>query len=134
MKIPEGSTPCPRAGAEAGVRREAPNGGRSGGPRARRAARGDFQNPRTGDGDLGKIHDHKPEFCTYFFLNPADVKTFLYIYPITLHLNMDEYTLLKKYLHSLCLAGVFTIKFTVSKTIFFEKFINYIVIHIVLPK
>ena len=47
---------------------------------------------------------------------------------------MDEYTLLKKYLHSLCLAGVFTIKFTVSKTIFFEKFINYIVIHIVLPK
>ena len=67
LKIPEGSTPCPRAVAEAGVRREAPNGGRSGGPRARRAARGDFQNPRTGDGDLVKIHDHKPEFCTYFF-------------------------------------------------------------------
>ena len=68
MKIPEGSTPCPRAGAEAGVRREAPNGGRSGGPRARRAARGDFQNPRTGDGDLGKIPDQKSEFCIYFFL------------------------------------------------------------------
>ena len=71
MKIPEGSAPCPRAVAESRVRREAPNGGRSGGPRARRAARGDFENPRTGDGDLGKIHDHKPEFCTYFFLNPV---------------------------------------------------------------
>ena len=35
-------------------------------PRARRAARGDFQNPRTGDGDLGKIPDQKPEFYTYF--------------------------------------------------------------------
>ena len=79
LKFPEGSTPCPRAVAEAGVRREAPNGGRSGGLRARRAARGDFQNPRTGDGDLVKIHDHKPEFCTYFFLNPGDIKTFLYI-------------------------------------------------------
>ena len=48
-------------------------------PRARRAARGDFQNPRAGDGDLGKIHDHKPEFCTYFFLNPGDIKTFLFL-------------------------------------------------------
>ena len=86
-------------------------------PRARRAARGDFQNPRTGDGDLGKIHDHKPEFCTYFFLKPGDIKTFS-IYPITLHLYMDEYTLLKKYLDSLCLAEVFIIKFTVTKTLF----------------
>ena len=42
--------------------------GRSVGPRARRAAQGDFQNPRTGDGDLGKIPDQKSEFCTYFFL------------------------------------------------------------------
>ena len=40
-------------------------------PRARRAARGDFKNPRTGDGDLGKIPDQKPEFCTYFFLIPV---------------------------------------------------------------
>ena len=23
----------------------------------------------------GKIHDHKLEFCTYFFLNPGDIKT-----------------------------------------------------------
>ena len=59
-------------------------------PRARRAAQGDFQNTRTGVGDLGKIHDHKPEFCTYFFLNHAS------IYPITLHLYMDEYYCTKK--------------------------------------
>ena len=45
LKIPEGSTPCPRAGAEAGVRREAPNEGRSGGPRARRVARRIFKIP-----------------------------------------------------------------------------------------
>ena len=77
MKIPEGSTPCPRAVAEAGVRREAPNGGRSGGPRARRAARGDFQNPRTGDGDLDKIPDQKPEFCTYFFSLVCNIQTLL---------------------------------------------------------
>ena len=70
MTIPEGSTRSQRAEAEAGVRREAPNGGRSGGPRARRAARGDFQNPRTGDGDLAKIPEQKTEFCTYFFLTP----------------------------------------------------------------
>ena len=70
MKIPKDSTPCPRVGAEAGERREAPNGGRSGGPRERRAARGDFKNPQTGDGDLGKIPDQKPEFCTYFFFTP----------------------------------------------------------------
>ena len=87
-----GTPPGSRGGAESGVRREAPNGGRSGGPRARRAARGDFQNPRTGDGDLGKIHDHKPEFCTYFFLNPGILVTSKYfsIYSITLRLCMDE--------------------------------------------
>ena len=80
MKIPEGSSPCPRAGAEAGVRREAPNGGRSGGPRARRAARGVFQNPRTGDGDLAKNADQKPEFCTYFFSHsyPTLIKQYEY--------------------------------------------------------
>ena len=68
LKIPEGSTPCPRAGAEAGVRREAPNGGRSVGPRARRAARGDFQNPRTGDGDLGKSPIKNQNFVHIFFM------------------------------------------------------------------
>ena len=31
---------------------EGRSGGQSGGPRARRAARGGFQNPRTGEGDL----------------------------------------------------------------------------------
>ena len=46
-------------------------------PRARRAARRDFQNPRTGDGDLGKIPDHKPEFCTYFFSLVSHIQTIL---------------------------------------------------------
>ena len=45
-------------------------------PRARAAARRDFQNPRRADEDLGKIHDHKPEFSTYFFLNPCYIKLF----------------------------------------------------------
>ena len=45
-----------------------PEGGRSGGPRARRGARGDFSNPRTDEGDLAKISETKSEFCTYFFL------------------------------------------------------------------
>ena len=42
LKNPEGTLAGPRAGAEAGERREAPNGGRSGGPSSRRGARGDF--------------------------------------------------------------------------------------------
>ena len=46
-------------------------------PRARRAARGDFQNPRTGDGDLDKIPDQKPEFCTYFFSLVSNIQTLL---------------------------------------------------------
>ena len=65
---PEGNPPGPRAGAEAGERREAPNGGRSGGPRARRAARGDFQNPRTGDGDLGESPIKNQNFVHIFFM------------------------------------------------------------------
>ena len=67
MKVAKGSTPRPRAAAEAGVRREAPNGGRSGGPRARRGARGDFQNPRTGDGDLAKNPRSKTRILYIFF-------------------------------------------------------------------
>ena len=43
------------------------------------------------------------------------------IYPITLHLYMDEYTLLKKYFDSVCLAGVFIIKLTVTNTLFLRK-------------
>ena len=61
MKNPEGTLAGPRAGAEAGERREAPNGGRSGGPRARQRARGVFQIPDRAEGDLAKIPDEKPE-------------------------------------------------------------------------
>ena len=117
LKLPEGRTPYPADVAEARMMREVTNGDRNWGPRAGSAAQNNFQNPRTCDGVLGKIHGHKPEFCTYFFLNPGDIKTFS-IYPITLHLYMDEYTLQKTYLDSLCLAEVFIIKFTVTKTLF----------------
>ena len=62
LKILEGSTPCPRAVAEAVLWREAPNRGRSGGPWARCAARGGFQNPRTGEGDLDENPGPKTRF------------------------------------------------------------------------
>ena len=62
LKILEGSTPCPRAVAEAVLLREAPNRGRNGGPRSRRASRGDFQNPRTGEGDLDENPGPKTRF------------------------------------------------------------------------
>ena len=60
-----GTLPGPRGGAEAGERREAPNGGRSGGPRARSRARGDFQIPE-GQGDLRQ--------------NPQEIIRILYIF------------------------------------------------------
>ena len=44
LKIPSGSTPCPRASAPASVRRFAPHSGLRYGPRARRATLEDFQN------------------------------------------------------------------------------------------
>ena len=53
LKIPSGSTLCPWGRAKAEERRFAALSGLRSAPRARRAARGDFQNPRTGD-DLGK--------------------------------------------------------------------------------
>ena len=37
-------------------------------PRARRAARGNFQNPRTGDGDLGKSPIKNQNFVHIFFI------------------------------------------------------------------
>ena len=37
------------------------------GPRARRGARGDFQNPRTDEGDLTENPPTKSKLCTYFF-------------------------------------------------------------------
>ena len=49
------------------MRREAPNGGRSGGPRARRGARGDFSNPRTDEGDLAENPRHKIRILYIFF-------------------------------------------------------------------
>ena len=50
LKIPEGSTPCPRGRAKAGERREAPLSGLHSAPWARRAALGDFQNPLQASG------------------------------------------------------------------------------------
>ena len=51
FKTPEGKLAGPRAGAEAGERSEATNGGRSGGPRARQLARGVFKIPDRAEGD-----------------------------------------------------------------------------------
>ena len=65
---PEGNPPGPRAGAEAGMRSEATNGGRSEGPRARRVARGIFKIP---DGLRGFGDDSRtknPNFVNIFFI------------------------------------------------------------------
>ena len=78
LKIPECSSSCPRAGSEARVMREAPHSGRSVGPGARRAVRGDFQNLRTGDWDLTKIPDQKHKFCIYFFLSCLTTEQYEY--------------------------------------------------------
>ena len=61
------SPPDPRGGAEGGVRREAPNGARSGGPRARQRARGGFQIPDRAEGDLAKIPAEKNRIKCIFF-------------------------------------------------------------------
>ena len=70
LKIPSGSTPCPRASAPASVRRFAPHSGLRYGPRARRAALGDFQNPLRAPGIWVKIPSQKPEFSIYIFSGP----------------------------------------------------------------
>ena len=66
---PEGNPPGPRAGAEAGERREAPLSGLRSGPRARRVARGIFKIP---DGLRVSGEDSrtkKPNFVNIFFNN-----------------------------------------------------------------
>ena len=84
----------PRASATASVRRFAPHSG----PRARRAALGDFQNPRTGDGDLGKIPDQKHEFCTYFspVSHQNNTITILRTFSKAYYFNIHCYMLRKK--------------------------------------
>ena len=69
LKIIECCMPWPRI-REARVRREAPNRVNSEGPRARRAAPGDFQYSRKGDADFCKIPEEKLEFCIYFYVIP----------------------------------------------------------------
>ena len=67
FKIPEGTLAGPRAGAEGGERREAPNGARSGGPRARQRALGDFKIPDWAEGDVAKIPAEKTRITCIFF-------------------------------------------------------------------
>ena len=55
------STPCSRASAPASVLRVAPHSG----PRAHRAALGDFQNPLRAQGIWVKIPSQKPDFSIY---------------------------------------------------------------------
>ena len=73
------------------MRGEAPNGGRSVGPGERRAAQGDFQILRTGDGDQGKSLTKHQNFVHFFFKQVAELhRVFLYpgwlilavVYPI----------------------------------------------------
>ena len=64
LKIPEGTPPGPRAGAEAGVRRE---------------------NPRTDEGIWPKIHETKSEFWIYFFLFVGTHSKIAYILLSNLH-------------------------------------------------
>ena len=78
---------------------------------------GVFKIPERAMGIWGKSTTINQNFVHIFFLILVTSKHFS-IYPITLHLYMDEYTLLKKYLDSLCLAGVFIIKLTVTKTLY----------------
>ena len=64
---PEGNPPGPWAGAKAGERSEATNGGRSGGPRARQLARGVFKIPDRAEGDQAKIPAEKTGITCIFF-------------------------------------------------------------------
>ena len=48
----------------------------SGGLRAMPTVRRNFQNPRLGDGDLGKILEEKIEFCSYFLYSCLRSKRF----------------------------------------------------------
>ena len=57
---PEGNPPGPWAGAKAGERSEATNGGRSVGPRVLRVALGVFKIPDGQRGSSVKIHEQKP--------------------------------------------------------------------------
>ena len=63
---PKGNPAGPRAGAEAGERSEATNGGRSGGPRARRGARGVFKIPDGLRGSGQNPRKQNPNFVYIF--------------------------------------------------------------------
>ena len=67
LENPEGNPPGPRAGAEAEVRRKAPNGARSGGLRARRVARGIFKIPDGLRGFVAKTPEQKSRILRIFF-------------------------------------------------------------------
>ena len=75
---------------EAGERREAPNGGRSEGPRARSRARGDFQIPE-GQGDLRQNPQEKIRilyifFCVHIYKR-GDGDLFKRLLPFMLHMK-----------------------------------------------
>ena len=74
-----------------------------------------FKIPEHAMGFWGKSTAINQNFVHIFFLILLSSKRLLYLY-------MNEYTLLKKYLDSLCLAGVFILKLTVNKTLIFGEF------------
>ena len=75
LKIPEVSTPCPRAGAEARGHGVLPEG--------------IFKIPERAMGILVKIPEQKPEFCVYFF--------YIYIYTNIRQCLIDKITSLCTY-------------------------------------
>ena len=70
-----------------------------------------FKIPEQAMGFWGKFTAINQKFMHIFFFILLTSKRLLYLY-------MNEYTLLKKYLDSLCLAGVFILKLTLHKTLF----------------
>ena len=86
---------------------------------------GIFKIPERAMGIWGKSTTINQNFVHIFFLNPGDIKTILYISNYFASLYGQAYFTKKIYIDSQCLAGVFIIKFTVTKTLFlFLSFIK----------
>ena len=71
-----GGPPGTRGGAEAGVRREAPNGGRSGGPTPGGVPEGIFKIPERAEGICRKIHEKNPNLVYIFLMYYYDAKSY----------------------------------------------------------
>ena len=129
--MPEGvggaarSPPGPRGGAEGGVRREAPKGARSLGPRARQRARGVFQIPDKAEGDLAKIPAEKTQKICILLLKLHTINTIHNFYATVTNNHQRVVITTFKPATDLIL-HYFTISCTKSQE--FQKFTHQIVI------